>query len=121
MKLRIVGIEEPGVVNRERLHLFATESAELQYFLVLATYSPATGTIASGSVTAFWFPPIRVALNDHVFLFTGRGTMSTQKAESGSTLYSFYWGMEQTIWDMPTRGASLVEAQGWETRFLVPS
>ena len=56
MRFQLLGIEDRGQPNLERVHLIALQPANLGYYVALLTHYQDPTAIGTGQLTAFWFP-----------------------------------------------------------------
>lgn len=115
MRLKILQIADRGVPGKERLQLAVQIPANLNFYAVLATGRIADGLISQFPKHTYWFQQQAVRPGDRVTLYTGPGTNSFWEREEGGTSYSFYWGLNSTIWDEPSSCAVVLEVNQWQT------
>ena|SRR5207245_6451942 len=116
MRLQISRIAERGVPNQERLHLSVLQEADLAFYTVLISrYSTSGDAVASGGVSAFWFPTRKLRPGDQIILYTGEGQATSRAEANNTTTYFFYWGLKNTVWNDPSSCAVLIEAASWVT------
>lgn len=113
MNLRIIQIADPGVPNSERIHLSVLADTSLEFYVLLKSFSTTTG-VANGAAPAFWFPTVNVKRGDQIVVYTKPGTNSSAPL-LGHTNHFFFWGMKQTLFNMPNDCALLIEASDWES------
>ena len=118
MRLRIVTVADPGVPNQERLHLSVLVDAQLEYYVVLRSFTvpgQAFALVSAGTAPAFWFPSRPVKAGDNVVLYTGSGMMTSNVRPDGGTDHFFYWGMPQTLFHDPNACVVLTELNWWQS------
>jgi hypothetical protein len=115
MRLQVVRIADRGLPNRERVHLSVLQETNLSYYAVLLSRYISPAGVANGNLAAFWFPNQAVRPGDQVVLFSGPGTPSNRIETNGSTTYFFYWGLPNTVWNVPANCAVVIEASSWGT------
>jgi hypothetical protein len=115
MNVGIVRIADRGQPNRERLHLHVHQPTNLAFYVALITHYQNADAIATGHLTAFWFPSQDVRPGDSVVLFSGSGQPQQKLEPNGSTTYYYYWGLPNTIWHHPANCVMVVEAATWQT------
>lgn len=115
MRLRIVQIRDRGVPGKECLHLAVDVPMNLNFCLVLDTVRIGGGLISQFPKHTYWFQRQDVLPGDSVILYSGPGTNCFAKRPDGGTTFSFYWGLNHTIWSDPSSCAVLLEVNQWET------
>lgn len=110
-------ILERGIPNKERVHLKFAMRTFLSYYTVFLNHVAANNMVASGHLSAYWFPSIEIQPGDEVLLYSCGGTPSSAPGPDGGTVYKFYWGFPQTLWHEPRNVVVLAELTGWETSF----
>jgi len=96
-EVKLHGVFEPNVPNRERIVLQANQATDMsQFFLMLGL---PTGQNAMFPVrdAQYWFGGIALNAGDWIVLFTGSGQAAQQRDASGSTVHTLFWGRERTI------------------------
>jgi hypothetical protein len=115
MRLGILGIEDRGVPNKERLYLAVLVSTNLSYYAVLDTEYTSDGRVVAIPKHAYWFGPRQVNPGDQVILYTGSGTDTSFNRLDGHTDHVMYWGLPSTLWNKSSGCAVLFEISSWET------
>ena len=115
MRLQLVRIADRGLPNRERVHLSVLQETNLSYYAVLLSRYITPSGVANGNLSAFWFPSQSVRPGDQVVLFSGPGTPSSRTEPNGSTTHFFYWGLPNSVWNVPAMCAVVVEVASWAT------
>ena len=113
MRLQIVGIENRGMAQLERLHLSVISQTSLSYIMVVATNYVSPNGLVWGGRQTFWFPNVIVATGDHVYLYS-RGASITD-VPPPKNMHFFYWGQPRTLWNAPEDCAVLFEINSWQT------
>lgn len=118
MKIQIVRIADRGVASRERVHLTVLAPTTLSFYVLLKTRYANASSIHSGSITAFWFPPIPVTAGDTVIVYTGRGANSSRKDSAGRTTYFLYASVDRTLFNSQADCVVLFEGAEWATSVM---
>jgi len=113
MRLNIKGIIDRGVPNKERVHIFASQPANLSYYVLMEAQSAGMNQVHSGGHLSYWFGATTVNYGDHVILYTRPGTDNSVRRKDGFMNYFFYWGLNRTIWNNDQTRAVLFELQSW--------
>lgn len=102
-ELTIIGVENAGIPNRERIVLRPTELINLAQFGIILGYRQATGITTPWKDNFFWFGELIVEPPSWIFVYTGKGLY--QQAilpDSGHKTYSMHWGRDYTVFNLPT-------------------
>jgi hypothetical protein len=114
MTVELLGIEDAGNIEKERLVLKASARDQLGNFAIFRCEATDDGLPYSGNISkTFWFPNRMLAAGDLVVLYSRKGRDSRKKDEGGQTSYFYYWDLEGPLW---TPGALpvLVQTPGWD-------
>ncbi len=115
MRLKLTEIADRGVPGKERLHITVQAPVNLNFYVVLDTARIGRGLISQFPAHTYWFQAQPVMPGDSVILHTGPGTNSFESRADGGTTYSFYWGLNSTLWNEPATCAVLMEVNEWQT------
>ncbi len=98
-ELRLLGVFEPGIPNRERIVLKVETKLDIgMYAIVLAQRGQTTGHATPLRDSMFWIGSGNVEPNDWFFLFTGAGQQRLIPPEGDNgRLFIEFWGRPQTI------------------------
>jgi len=113
MRLQIRGIIDRGIPNKERVHLYAAQPANLAYYILMEGLSAGPNKVHSGGRLSYWFGETAARVGDHIILYTRPGTDNSAIRQDGFTNHFFYWGLNRTIWNSPQSKAILFEVQTW--------
>ncbi len=114
MTVELVGIEDAGNIEKERLVLKASAHDQLGNYAIFRCEADEDGLPYSGNISkTFWFPNRMLAAGDLVILYTRQGRDSRKKDEGGHTSYFYYWDLDEPLW---TIGAMpvVVQTPDWE-------
>jgi hypothetical protein len=117
MKIRIDKIADRGVPNMERLHLTVLEATDLSSHIVVSSAYATPQTVVNGGRACFWFPPETVKPTDEIVLFTRAGNYEPPKRGALITTYTYYWGLQTTIWNKLDTCALLFDVSSWSASF----
>jgi hypothetical protein len=113
MSLKLVGVEDAGDLDSERVVLRADAATGIGRCILLHAKRSPEGKVFSGPVPgAYWFATMSVRAGDLVVLYTKRGQRSQKPQDDGATSHFFYWGLPAPIWG-PDYKPALVSAAGW--------
>ena len=114
MSLKLVGVENPGDLDNERVVLRALADVNIgKYILLRARTSPDNKVFSGAIPAAYWFETITIRMNDFVVLYSKVGTRSQKVGNDGITSYFFYWGFTSPAWT-PEFKPTVIQAATWE-------
>ncbi|MES2727772.1 MAG: hypothetical protein V4643_11760 [Bacteroidota bacterium] len=113
MKLKISGIGDRGILTEERIGFEVIKDCELKYYQIFRTGFN-EGGFYNRAKSAFWFAPKNVKAGDKVIVYTRIGTNSFKVNPDGTTIYWFYWGLNEPIFTDTKQAVVLVEINDWE-------
>lgn len=114
MNIKITRIINPGVVDKERLLMKVIASDDVGRYVVFDTVETGSRTISSRPRNVYWFPDREVKAGDQIVLYTKTGISTQRKSDDGSTIFFFYWGKREPLWNKPGEGAALLEIESFE-------
>ena len=115
MKIDIRSILNRGDIERERLILDVLSATDIgDYILLRAGYRG--DSVTTGIRNAFWFPYKAVSRGDLIIIFTKSGRERERSRNDGSTVHSYFWGLEKAIWDKGNSAPVLLHAPDWESK-----
>jgi hypothetical protein len=116
MKLEIVGVENEGDLERERLVLKATAETDATWFAIFRCVTSDKETnIRGGNIPAvYWFTGRPLKTGDFLVLYSKVGTASEKKSEKAGepSSYFYYWNSDKPLW-VPGFTPTLVETPNW--------
>lgn len=112
MTLELIGVEDAGDIDRERLVLRSKGETEVGHYAVFRCRSSEKGVRSGPVPNAYWFPNKMVESNDWVVLYSKAGRNSEKKGETGGSSYFYYWQIEAPIW-VSGYTPVLVETRNW--------
>jgi len=116
MRIKIVGIIDRGVPDKERLHLSVLADVDIVNYVIFDTVKIANGTkILAIPKRAFWFSSVQVRAGDNVVVYTRGGTPSKSIRPDGGHNHFFFWGQSSTLWHIPNSCAVVLEINEWVT------
>jgi hypothetical protein len=114
MRIKVRGIREPGVPEKERLVLEVLQDDDVGHYAVFSTRLIEPDAVSFRVRRAFWFPDQRVRPGDLVVLYTKRGRRREKKNKDESTSYFFYWNQDAPLWGESDMTAVLVSIEEWD-------
>lgn len=114
MRIKIRGIRDAGVPEKERLALDVTQDDDIGSYVVFHTRVLKPEIVSARVRRAYWFPDKPVKPGDVVVLYTKRGTQNEKKHEDGTTSHFFYWNQEAPLWKDRDVTAVLAFLEEWE-------
>lgn len=119
-ELSVYGVEEAGVPNRERISLRPTETVNLGRYGVLLAIQNETGGLTPVPDHFFWFGERVISPPAWVILLTGKGENRVIEGDRGP-LHIFFWGKEQTLFNIPNIAAAVFEIGAFNAVPILPS
>ena len=113
MGLKISGIGDRGFLTDERIGFDVIKDCELKYYQLFKTNFSETG-FYNRAKAAYWFAPKKVKTGDKVIVYTKRGTDNFRINQDGTTIYWFYWGLDEPIFTDVNNGIVLAEINDWK-------
>jgi hypothetical protein len=98
MNLKIISVEYPGDLERERLILKAAEADNLGDYAIFQGTLDDSGLIMAGRINnAYWFN-VQEIDSEYIVLYSKDGTESEKKKGDSVISRFFYWGSETPLW-----------------------
>jgi hypothetical protein len=109
MTLKLVGIEFPGEIEKERIVYRALYDVDIGDYAVFRcrTSKNDLDMILGGNFSGYWLPDVEVKAGDLVVLYTKRGLRSEKRVENTTSRF-FYWNRINAVW-VPGYTAALVK------------
>ena len=115
MKIRVVGIRNPGDLANERVVLELLENADIGNFISFFSIDLGGDVIAAKLLHPLWLPNKKLAAGDRVVIYSRGGSERIKQTETGKTILFVYRGLENAVCTEENIRASLIEVSGWET------
>jgi len=101
-QLSLIGVEDAGIPNKERVILRPTERVNLAEFGMLIGIQN-QGFTSPLNETFFWFGEILIDPPSWLFIYTGKGEFrESQMPTTGEKAYVFHWGRPITAFNNPS-------------------
>jgi hypothetical protein len=114
MRIKLIGIEGIGDINRERIVLKALRETDIGDYAILLSKRSEEGIPTGGSIeSAFWFPNRDLKPGDLVILYTKSGKRGQKSIGEEKTSHFYYWDWGRPIWTTKTIPV-LLHAAEWE-------
>lgn len=110
MNLKIHSVENKGDLAGEAVWLDVTDVGN--YALCDGTYLD-EGKVSNRLRHFFWFPDRKVKKGDWIKVYTKAGTLGTGSNKRGTTTHSFYWGLNESVWNKDGDCAILFQIAEW--------
>ena len=117
MNLEIVGIRNPGELERERIVVRAVGDTDIGDYLMLRTRTNGDVVRAGRARDCYWFRDKRVRAGDLVVLYSKSGTPREKQNDDDSLTHFFYWGLSEPCWSHEHSAAVLVRLREWVSYF----
>ena len=112
MKLAILDVFDPGVLDKERIKLQALDNIEIgNYCLADSTYTD-DGKVSNKLRHFLWIPDKKVAKGDYIVIYTKAGQSKDEK-NNQTTTHTFFWGLKETVWNKSGDVAILLHIDEW--------
>ena len=113
--LRLIGVWDAGVPNRERVALRVLRRCDLENYALITGLRTNDGFVPEDS-GAYWFDAMLVEPGTWVIVYTGRGqTRHSTMRGSGAPAIVLHWGATQTLFGPPLRRPALVHINRMST------
>ena len=114
MKIKIVAVHNQGDFSKEYVLLQATEDCDIGRFaLADSTYTDANH-VSNKLRHFYWFEDKMIKKGEYVSLWTGNGSKTVSKTDSGVPIHRFYWGLSKGVWNDTGDCAVLLELSTWQ-------
>lgn len=120
--LEIIGIRDPGSLDKERLLLRALETVKLSSYAIINVKSSGDKmTILNDKI--FWFGGTQIVnTGEFIRLYSKKGTYEKFESTYGdkpAVYHDFYWGQTEPVWDgKKSDGATIFKIDTWTTDFI---
>ncbi len=112
MKVKIRGVEDNAIYEKERLILDVIESTDIGEYIVFDTTYTSDDKVSNKVRHSYWFPDLKVKKGDVVVLYTKKGTHSS-KTNGINLTYFFYWNLNVSVWNNEGDCAVLLHCDEW--------
>lgn len=96
-EVRLHGVFDRNLANRERVVLQAEQSTDMSQFFLLVGVPTGENSIFPLPDLQFWFGGIALGPGDWIVLFTGSGEPRQERDESGRMVHILFWGRSHTL------------------------
>lgn len=119
MKLKIISVHNQGDYDKEYVFLQALEDCDVGKYAVADSTYTTPDTVSNRLRHFHWFTNKHIKKGEYVSLWTGKGTDTVTKTDSGIPIHRFYWGLATAVWNNTGDAAVLIETSDWQF-FKVP-
>ena len=109
MNIITLSIKNHGFYEEERIVFEVLQDCTLGDYVLLNTTLVGEDEPANKIQSSYLFPDRQVSKGDFVVLYTRAGEAQEGDNSAGSTTHVFYWGLDDTAWDVPGAYAVLAE------------
>jgi len=103
LELKILGVYDRGIPNKERIVITVEASVNMGQFGLMLGVRAQNASATPITDNMFWFGDGFVRKGDMLFLYTGPGHATTnQIPNSLASFYSLHWGKMTTVFANPT-------------------
>jgi hypothetical protein len=113
MRIKIRGLREPGVLEKERLVLEVPETEDIGRYAIFCNHLTSAGAVSPRVERIFWFPDTQVKAGDLVVLYSKRGANHDRPNKDETTTHFFYWNLDTPVWT-GDRIAVVAHLDEWE-------
>lgn len=113
MAIKLSAIGDKAQLSDERIGFNVLSPSNMKNYLVFSTVRTENG-FSNRSKNVFWFPPREVATGDQVVLYTKGGQDSVKENTDGSKTYFYYWGLQETIFNLDDSIVVLAQLDTWK-------
>jgi hypothetical protein len=102
-ELKLFGVYDAGVPNRERVILQATKpNLDLTYFGIVLAVKLSSGAAIPIADNFFWFGNGVINQGDWIILYTSVGVAASteNKKNPAQKIYNLYWGRKSVVFPM---------------------
>jgi hypothetical protein len=96
---KIVTLQNEGGPEAEFVFLRALEKCNLGHFILADNTFGPRGLLSNKLRHVFGFPAQELQADDYVMLHTTQGNSHKSMTDSGSPVYHYYWGLNQSVWN----------------------
>lgn len=119
MKLKIDSVVDYGTHDSEKVLLTVLEDCNLKYYQIADTTYTSEGKISDKLRHFYWFPVKDVKKGDTIILYTKEGNNTSKQLPNGKTQYTYYWGLDNFVWNNDGDAAVLFEINKWKTTKVI--
>lgn len=114
MKLRILGIRDAGVIEKERVLLLVEGDGDLGRYITAVTVKNGS-TLSAKILFPYWFQDKAVKNGDLIVLYSKSGQSSSVKNEDGSTSWFMYRGVNESLFKEPEKCVVVFDVPSWSS------
>jgi hypothetical protein len=116
MTLKISGVREKGVLDKERLVLTADSNEDIGQYVLFNTTSTVDNEVSNRVRRTLWLPDYQVEAGDLVVIYTKRSVQAVKekKNDDGTKTVFIYWGKSEPVWNLGNDAAVLVKMEDWD-------
>ncbi len=112
MRLKIMGIEDIGNIQKERVVLRVLEDTDVGQYAIFKSNKSSETSVSSRVSETFWFQDQEVKKDDLVVIYTKAGSYKVSKNQSNNSHF-FYWDKSSSIWGEPDDALVLLNINEW--------
>ena len=115
MKVRIRYVAGAGNIDKERLVMHVSSTADIGDFMLVRT-GFLDDDVTTDVKDSFWFPYERVEAKDLIVLYSKAGRTQRKPLDDGRTAHFFFWGRSEPLWGANDVAPVLLYAPVWASR-----
>lgn len=114
MKLKIIQIVDKGTHNSEKVLIDVLEDSNLKDYIIRDTTYIREKVVSNKWVHTYEFLKQPLKKGDKVVLYTKTGTNNEKDLGNGNKEYTYFWGLNSSVWNNDGDAAVLYEIRGWQ-------
>ena len=115
MKMKVMGIRNPGDIQNERVVLELLEDVEIGNYISFFSKDLGGEVISAKMLYPLWLPNKKLSAGDRVVVYSRDGEKCEKKTDEGRTVFFVYRGLISAVCEADKIRASLMEISDWET------
>lgn len=113
--MKLIGIYDRGILDRERVHFQAETDIDLQFCVVMDTFFRDESSVQAGQRLCYWFAKKQIKAGENVVLYSRAGIDSTENRENGVVFHFFFRENSSVLYSDPKTTVSLMTIANWQT------
>ncbi len=115
MKIEITNVIDNGTHDSERVVLSVLQDTDLKYYIIRDTTYTDDEHVSNKWQHVHKFGEQPVKAGDEVILYTKKGKKEIKNHGNNNKQYTYYWGMDSSIWNNDGDAAVLYQIYKWKT------
>lgn len=115
MKMKVIGVRNPGDLQNERVVIELLEDVEIGNYISFFSKDLGGEVISAKMLYPLWLPNKKLSAGDRVVIYSRDGEKCEKKTNEGQTVFFVYRGLVNAVCVTDKIRASLIEISDWET------